>query len=128
MRGAKALWRNVSAHELELYFPTLDVLEAVWCSREVVLVEDYVSALCLWAKLGVPACALGGTSLYEGHISTLLRMDIRNITLLLDADAIKKAVELKRSMSLAFPATKVIPLMGPDPKDMTLQQLREIPL
>lgn len=124
--GGKALWRNVRARDLELYFPTIDILNAVYEQKQVVLVEDYPSALRMWSSKTLPTCALGGTTLYEGHIHTIIELGVDRVILILDADAIVKAVKLKRQIALAFPNTIVIPLTGRDVKDMAPNELDRV--
>ena len=124
-KGAKAYWKAVLASELGLCFPNMDVMKQVVDEQRVVLVEDYPSMLRINSQLGIPCCCLGGTNIYPAHVATMLSLDVSELTILLDADAITKAVKLKRSLALAFDTVKVIPLMGKDkdPKDMTLNEL-----
>jgi len=53
----------------------------------------------------------------------MLTLDVKELIIVLDADAITKAVKLKRSLSLAFDNVLIVPLLGADPKDMTLSAL-----
>lgn len=122
--GGKALWRNVTGADPHLYFPTLEVLNAVSVAKKAVLVEDYVSAMRINYQLGVPTCCIQGTALLTGHIKTLLALGVTDVVLLLDGDAITKAVKLKRSVSLAFNVKLcVLNTNDPDPKDMGKDEL-----
>lgn len=124
--GAKALVKWASDEPEQLLFPTLEVIKQVRETGKVLLVEDYVSAQRFNYQMGIPTCCLGGTTLYQGHIDTLLRMGVQSVALLLDGDAITKAVKIKRSVQLCF-HVKLCTLSphDPDPKDMSHDELEE---
>lgn len=126
LKGAKALWKQATGYDTGLCFPNMEVLTKVVEQKRVCVVEDYPSMLRINSQTGIPTCCLGGTNIYEGHISTMLELDIRELVIVLDADAITKAVKLKRSLSLAFDKVTIIPLVGADPKDMGVRELSEI--
>jgi len=124
-KGAKALWKQVLPSELGLCFPTMEVLKQVVSSKRVCVVEDYPSMLRINSQLGIPTCCLGGTNIYESHISTMLSLEVEELIIVLDADAVTKAVKLKRSLSLAFNNVTILPLLGSDPKDMGIEELNK---
>lgn len=123
LRGAKALWKPVLNVELGLYFPDMEVLQKVVDTKAVCVVEDYPSALRINSQIGFPTCCLGGTNIYEKHISTMISLGVEQLVIILDADAIVKAVKLKRELALAFPSIIILPVLGADPKDMTVSEL-----
>ncbi len=125
-KGAKALWKVVKQGEVGLLFPSMSVLSQVVKLKRLCVVEDYPSMLRINSQLGIPTCCLGGTNIYESHTSTILTLDVRELIIILDADAITKAIKLKRSLSLAFDNVIVVPLTGVDPKDMTVEELNEV--
>ena len=122
-RGAKAYWKPVIARDSGLCLPSMDVLKMMHEQKTVVLVEDYPSCLRIISQLNLPCCCMGGTNLYESMINTLLSAGVARVVIVLDADAITKAMKMKRAISLAFPDTVVLPLTGPDPKDMDEHEL-----
>ena len=121
--GAKAYWKQVIPGDPGLLFPNMEVLAQVIESQCVVVVEDYPSMLRINSQIGIGTCCLGGTNIYSTHIDTMLALGVRELVILLDADAVTKAVKLKRGLSLAFDNVTVIPLLGADPKDMTHDEL-----
>jgi hypothetical protein len=123
VRGAKAIWKAVLNKDMSLCFPFMDVLTQAVERKEVAVVEDYPSALRMNSQLHYPTLCLGGTNIYESHINTMLAMGINKLVIVLDADAITKAIKLKRSLGLAFDEVLVIPLLGADPKDMDTSEL-----
>ena len=125
-KGPKALWKPTITPTGRLLFPHLDVLRAVREQSRVAVLEDWPSAMRVFSQTGLPAVALGGTQLYPGHVDTLLQLDVQEVVLLLDADAVVKAVKLKRENALAFPDMRIVALTGADPKDMTPQELQEV--
>ncbi len=125
-KGAKAYWKQAIAGDPGLLFPNMNVLAQVAEQHRVVLVEDYPSMLRINSQIGIPTCCLGGTNIYAAHIDTMLTLGVREVIILLDADAVMKAIKLKRGLSLAFDSVKVIPLTGADPKDMTTDELNLI--
>ena len=125
-KGAKAYWKQALPNEAGLLFPNMTVLAQVVEGKQVVVVEDYPSTLRINSQIGIPTCCLGGTNIYDRHIGTMLSLGVRELIILLDADAVTKAVKLKRSLSLAFDSVRVIPLMGADPKDMDVAELDHI--
>ena len=124
-RGAKAYWKQVIAGEPGLLFPNMDVMAQVVKQKRVVVVEDYPSMLRINSQLGIPTCCLGGTNIYASHLDTMMNMGVRELIILLDADAVVKAIKLKRGLALAFDNVTVIPLTGADPKDMTTDELNQ---
>jgi hypothetical protein len=125
-RGAKAYWKQVIAGEVGLLFPNMDVMAQVVKEQRVLVVEDYPSMLRINSQMGIPTCCLGGTNIYTSHLDTMISMGVKELIILLDADAVVKAVKLKRGLSLAFENVTVIPLTGSDPKDMAYDELEEI--
>ena len=125
-KGAKAYWKQVIPGDPGLLFPNMDVMAQVVKQHRVVVVEDYPSMLRINSQLGIPTCCLGGTNIYSAHIDTMITMGVRELVILLDADAVMKAIKLKRGLSLAFDNVKVIPLTGADPKDLGTQELADL--
>jgi DNA primase len=123
LRGAKALWKPVLAKDMSLCFPMMEVLTQAVERKQLAVVEDYPSALRMNSQLHYPTLCLGGTNIYESYINTMLAMGINKLVIVLDADAITKAIKLKRSLGLAFDEVIVIPLLGADPKDMSTSEL-----
>lgn len=119
----KALWKGIGVASMGLYFPSLEVVSTAVKYKRVCLVEDYPSALRINSQVKYPTLCLGGTNIYEAHVKALIELGIEDLTLVLDADAVVKAVKLKRGLSLAFNSVKILPLTGADPKDMTLGEL-----
>jgi hypothetical protein len=124
-KGAKAYWKPVIPTDIGLCFPNMEVLQQVVESKTVCVVEDYPSMLRINSQIGVTTCCLGGTAIYDRHVSTMLALDVKKLIIVLDADAITKAVKLKRSLSLAFDEVIIIPLLGVDCKDMTVGELNK---
>lgn len=124
-KGAKAYWKPVVPTDAGLLFPNMDVLSMAREQGHVVLVEDYPSCLRIITQLGLPCCCLGGTNLYDSMVSTLITLEVDRVTVVLDADAVHKAVKMKRALSLVFDTT-VLPLTGPDPKDLTRRELAHL--
>jgi len=122
-KGAKAYWKQVIPGDPGLLFPNMEVMAQVVEQKRVVVVEDYPSMLRINSQLGIPTCCLGGTNIYAAHLDTMIAMGVRELIILLDADAVVKAIKLKRGLSLAFDNVTVIPLTGADPKDMTTDEL-----
>ena len=125
-KGAKAYWKQTMQGDGGLLFPNMDVLAQVVESKRVCVVEDYPSMLRINSQMGIPTCCLGGTNIFDRHVSTMLSLGVKELIILLDADAVTKAVKLKRSLSLAFNNVLVIPLLGADPKDLSAQELNQI--
>jgi hypothetical protein len=125
-QGAKAYWKQVIPGDPGLLFPNMDVMAQVVKEKRVIVVEDYPSMLRINSQMGIPTCCLGGTNIYAAHLDTMIAMGVTELIILLDADAVVKAVKLKRGLSLAFDSVTVIPLTGADPKDMTHNELEEI--
>lgn len=124
-KGAKAYWKQTMQGDGGLLFPNMDVLAQVVESKRVCVVEDYTSMLRINSQLGLATCCLGGTNIFDRHVTTMLSLGVRELIILLDADAVTKAIKLKRSLSLAFDNVTVIPLLGVDCKDMTGAQLNQ---
>jgi DNA primase len=125
-KGAKAYWKQVIAGDPGLLFPNMEVMAQVVKEKRVLVVEDYPSMLRINSQMGIPTCCLGGTNIYAKHIDTMLTLGVDELIIVLDADAVVKAVKLKRGLSLAFDSVTVIPLTGADPKDMTHDELNLI--
>lgn len=125
LKGAKAYWKPCLGFPPPLLFTDLDILLEVRKQRQVVLVEDYPSALRIISQLGLPCCCLGGTNLYMAVIDSLIELGVDKVIVVLDADAIHKSLKMKQALCLMFD-TVIIPLTGKDPKDMTLQELAKV--
>lgn len=123
VQGAKAYWKQVLPTDTGLCIPSMTILKMIREQKRVVLVEDMPSCLRIISQLKLPCCCMGGTNLYDEMVSTLIELGVEQVIIVLDADAIVKAIKTKRSISLAFPDTVVIPLTGPDPKDMSYEEL-----
>jgi hypothetical protein len=121
--GNKAYWKPVLPTEAGLCFPSMQVLRMVREQQRVLLVEDYPSCLRVLSQTGVPCCCLGGTNLYASMINTMMQLNVKQVAVALDADAITKAVSMRRLLSLSFASTLVIPLTGADLKDMDVATL-----
>jgi len=124
--GAKAYWKQTLKGDGGLMFPSMKVLQQVVDEQRVIVVEDYPSMLRINCQMGIPTVCLGGTNIFERHVSTMLSLGVRHLIILLDADAVTKAVKLKRSLALAFDSVSIVPLLGADPKDMRTYELDEI--
>lgn len=125
-RGAKAINKYMLPHDTGLCFTSQENIQLAFESKRIVLLEDWPSAHRVYTQIGLATGCLGGTQVYASHLQTLLDMGMEEITFLLDSDAIVKAVSLARSMSLAFPKTTVIPLLGADPKDLSYAELEAL--
>jgi hypothetical protein len=125
LRGGKAFVKPVLAQDTGLCLPHTAVLPMIHDQRQVVLVEDYPSCLRVLSQLGLACCCLGGTNLYDSMVDTLMELGVDSVILILDADAVTKAVMIKQALNLVIP-TQVIPLTGVDLKDMTEDELTEI--
>lgn len=125
-KGAKAYWKPVLASELGLCFPNMHIRADITRTGKLCVVEDYPSMLRINSQIGIPTCCLGGTAIYDRYVSTMLALGVKELTILLDADAVVKAVKLKRGLSLAFDDVKIIPLLGADPKDMAVDELNKL--
>lgn len=122
--GAKAKNVMVSHGEAGLCFPSIEILTAAHQQAMVMVVEDYPSALRVWSQLHIPVACLAGTNLLTQHVNTMIDMKLKTVVIVLDADAIVKAVKIKREISLCFDV-KLIPLTGKDLKDLTLKELAD---
>jgi hypothetical protein len=125
LRGAKAYWKPCLSHTPALLFTDLAILLEVRKQKRVVLVEDYPSALRINSQLTIPTCCLGGTNLYDTVIDSLLALGVEQVIIVLDADAVHKAVKMKRALALMFDVV-IIPLTGCDPKDMSKRELSKV--
>jgi len=119
----KAIWKPVVSTQTGLCFPNMEVLAMIRTQKRVALVEDYLSSLRMSSQLHIPTCCLGGTNLYDSMVSTLLQLGVKEVIVVLDKDAISKAVKMKRLLSINFPNTVIVPLIGVDPKDMSFEEL-----
>lgn len=106
-------WDDVDHYKADFYITT--------STKQIILVEDQPSALRLKCS-GYNACALIGTHLHDDVVKALLDANIRDILLILDADAVAKAFSVRKQWALFFDTFRVIPLDGPDIKDMTNAQ------
>ena len=125
LKGAKAYWKPVVATPPALLFPDLSIVSMIRKQKRVVIVEDYPSCLRIISQLGIPCCCLGGTNLYDNVIQSMLDLGIEQLIVVLDADAVHKAVKMKKATALLFDI-KVIALTGLDPKDMSTQELSNV--
>ena len=125
-KGAKAYWKQTMQGDGGLLFPNMNVLAQVVESKRVCVVEDYPSMLRINSQIGLPTCCLGGTNIFDRHVTTMLALGVKELIILLDADAVGKAIKLKRGLSLAFDNVQIIPLLGADPKDMGVSELNQI--
>jgi hypothetical protein len=122
LKGAKAYWKPVIATPPPLLFSDLSVVPMIRKQKRVVIVEDYPSCLRIISQLKLPCCCLGGTNLYDNVIQSMMDLEIEQLIVVLDADAVHKAVKMKRATALLFDI-EVIALTGKDPKDMTEDEL-----
>ena len=87
-------------------------------SNNGVIVEDVLSAIVV-GRLA-PACAVLGTSVSDYKLNAILKWrkkhNIKNLTILLDADATDKAYKLKKQLTGFFNNVTVHENMGADPK------------
>lgn len=92
------------------------------CNRggTLTLVEDQPSAVRL--AQDTDTVALLGTHAEPAVMEELCRMNYSRIVLALDADATLKAIKIRKQYSLFFNRFDVVPLSGPDIKDMTADE------
>ena len=93
--------------------------------KNVILVEDQLSALRIYARYDVCAVALLGTNLSAAKVAELQRYT-KYIVLMLDNDATEKAFELAHTWAPAFKSFHVQVLTGCDIKDMMEDDLDEL--
>lgn len=84
------------------------------------LVEDQPSAVRL--AQDTDALALLGTHVTNQLAATIQSMRYSRIVLVLDNDATLKALKIKQQLGLFFNRFDVVPLEGPDIKDMTVDE------
>lgn len=84
-------------------------------TQRIVLVEDIVSAIKVEGSTGLTSVALLGTEVGRDLEQELLENGFKRLTICLDPDAQRTAIELARRLSLNF-AAEVMPLPE-DPKD-----------
>jgi len=116
--------KYINSRETPLYVKSrvlygLDVArDAIRRTRSAVLVEGYFDAIALW-EAGIPnAVALCSTALTAEHIALLKRLDVTDLTLLLDGDDAgrKASVRLAGPILAAGLAARVVELPeGQDP-------------
>jgi hypothetical protein len=123
--GAKAKNVMVSHGEAGLCFPSIEALKAAHNIKTVALLEDWPSTMRMWSQLQLPSACLAGTNLLTSHVNTLIEMGIETVVIILDADAVVKAVKIEREISLCFSSTIVLPLTGKDPKDLSIEELAD---
>lgn len=91
----------------------------------LVLVEDIISANKVVAA-GKRAAAIMGTHLSKEVLDHLIATE-PDIILMLDGDASALAAEMKQDYGILFRNFVVVPLSnGKDPKDLSIEELREI--
>ncbi|MEE8599413.1 MAG: hypothetical protein V3S69_07935 [Dehalococcoidales bacterium] len=123
--GQKALNRTMVHGVQGLRFPCIDSLKAAHANKSVAVLEDWPSTMRIWTQTGMPTACLAGTNLLDEHVATMIEMGIEKLVIILDADAIVKAMKMKKANALVFSSTIVIPLTDADPKDMTLRELSD---
>jgi len=126
--------KYINSRETPLYVKSrvlygLDVArDAIRRSKSAVLVEGYFDAIALW-EAGIPnAVALCSTVLTADHLALLRRLDVTDLTLLLDGDDAgrKAAVRLAGPILAAGLAARVVELPeGQDPDDFMKARGRE---
>jgi len=126
--------KYINSRETPLYVKSrvlygLDVArDAIRRSKSAVLVEGYFDAIALW-EAGIPhAVALCSTALTADHLSLLKRLDVTDLTLLLDGDDAgrKAAVRLAGPILAAGLAARVVELPeGQDPDDFVKARGKE---
>lgn len=118
----KAINYQEREYDLGLHFPSA----INWYGQEkLVVVEDWVSAEKL-ASIGVSAAALLGTNLSFATAEELKdTLGVKELVVCLDFDALAKAVDLRRELSLVFDVI-TIQVLKKDPKDTPVEELRSI--
>lgn len=106
------------------FMPSRTVLPLLVSEPQVVLVEDYWSALRM-ALAGLPAVPVSGTSINEQALQALLGSGVKQLVMVLDADAVAKAYKLVQDYQLLFQMS-MVPLAGADPKDMDDHEFNEM--
>lgn len=99
------------------FMPSRTVLPLLAGTQKIVLMEDYWSALRA-ALSGIPAVPVSGTSINEQALSALLSAGIKQVVMVLDADAVAKASRMVQDYQLLF-RMSFVPLWGKDVKDMS---------
>jgi hypothetical protein len=120
--GSKALFKPVTSTCEQLLWSMPEVMLSARECKRVLLVEDPMSALRVWAQCGVPVAPLLGTFMKEYQLNTILEMGINKVYVALDSDATIKAVDMKRRINVLVD-TSVIPLTGKDIKDLSIEAL-----
>ena len=92
-------------------------------NKPLCVVEDVLSAVKVSRYMN--CCALLGTTINNNRVLEW-RMLTDRIYLMLDADAIKLALGYWQKYGFHFKTFRVLPLTGPDPKDMTPLQLEGV--
>jgi len=94
----------------------------------LILVEDIMSATKI--SLVSRAAALIGTNITKPMVHQLLRNGDNNVILMLDPDAVQKAVTLKRRWQHLFGnfSVKLLSKEEGDPKDLDLETIKKLPL
>lgn len=89
----------------------------------LVLVEDIFSAIKVSKTR--PCAALLGTNLIDGMMKQLLDMGIKTVYLMLDGDAIKKAIKIRHDKGYMFWRFFLVALSPElDPKDLSYEELQ----
>lgn len=110
------------------YWNKLDVVKYHMPLREhrtdtLTLVEDQPSAVRL--AQDTDTLALLGTHVTNELAHTIQAMRYSRIVLALDNDATLKALKIKRELGLFYNRFDVVPLPGPDIKDMTVDEYNQ---
>jgi len=128
-------WRELDAMDLRsvgpksiTYWNKLDVVKYHMPIRQqrtdtLTLVEDQPSAVRL--AQDTDTVALLGTHVTAELARTLQAMKYSRIVLALDNDATLKALKIKQELCLFFNQFDVVPLAGPDIKDMTVDEYKQ---
>ena len=87
------------------------------------VVEDIPSALVL--DQYTPCISLLGTNLSENEVRLLTKLGVKNLTIALDPDAMKKAVQLRDKYRLDFYEINIL-YTPKDIKDLTHQEIQKI--
>jgi hypothetical protein len=124
---AKAYWNTLpEKYTITSLMPPRNAARA----EELVVVEDYPSAMCL--NRYVPCTALSGTSIQDSSLMNIKAAGVRKLLIVLDADAVAKAAKMVHTYRPFFHEVSFIPMYGADPKDMSnddlnmlVEQIRE---
>lgn len=115
IKGGKAITYWDDPDVVKLQFPMNTTI-----GGNLVLVEDMPSAVRLAGDIN--CVALLGTHITPEAAALLSSMRYARVILALDADATAKALKIKQAYSFYFLRMDIVPLRGPDVKDMTIDQ------